>query len=326
MGWNSESGIFRHFAYLAEAAILARWLARDRVQHLHAHFGTNPAAVAAFASILSGISYSFTAHGSHEFEKATLMSLDLKLSLAAFAVCVSSFGKSQLMRWSDPDQWHKISVIRCGIDRAYLESDFKSPSTLPRVVCVGRFSQEKAQLVLVAAARRLRDAGIRFELVLAGDGPMRSVIESQIRAAELQDYVTITGWITGQEVRTEISEARVLVVPSFMENLPVVIMEAMALGRPVISSCVAGIPELVCEGTTGWLVPAGDDVALSEALGSALTATSEQLHHMGMAGRNRVLQNHDALKEATKLKHLFERITGCQPVIGSRSEVQELHS
>jgi colanic acid/amylovoran biosynthesis glycosyltransferase len=308
MGWVSESGIFRHFAYLAEAALLSHWCARDGIQHLHAHFGTNPAAVAALTSILSGIPYSFTAHGSHEFEKAALMSLDLKLNHAAFAVCVSSFGRSQLMRWSNPDQWHKIAVIRCGIDGVYMESSPGPPPASPRFVCVGRFSQEKAQLVLVAAARRLRDAGIRFELVLAGDGPMRSIVEEEIRCAGLQNHITITGWVTGEQVRAEICAARALVLPSFMENLPVVIIEAMALGRPVISSCVAGIPELVEEGKTGWLVPAGDERALSEALQSALAATFEQLANMGMAARYRVLENHDTLKETAKLKRLFEGV------------------
>lgn len=307
MGWRSEAGILRHFAYLAEAAVLARWCNRDAVQHLHVHFGTNPAAVGVLTSKLAGIPYSFTAHGSYEFEKAPLMSLGLKLKYAAFAVCVSSFGRGQLMRWSSADQWHKISVIHCGIDSAYLDDDALPPTISPRFVCVGRLSEEKGQLVLLAAARRLREAGKHFEIVFAGDGPMRSVLEDAIRRFGLENHVTITGWVTGEQVRAAIIAARALVLPSFMENLPVVIMEALALGRPVISSQVAGVPELVESGKTGWLVPPGDDVALSEALGKALEATPEQLSSMGKIGRSRVLQNHDALNEATKLRNLFEQ-------------------
>src|SRR5262249_45671682 len=79
MGWHSDRGIFRHFAYVVEATVLATWCLKDRIDHLHAHFGTNPAAIAMFASQLSGISYSFTAHGSEEFEKAPLLALDEKL-------------------------------------------------------------------------------------------------------------------------------------------------------------------------------------------------------------------------------------------------------
>ena len=116
MGWRSDRGLLRHLAYAVEAAVIADWSRRDKVQHLHAHFGTNSAAIAMLASQISGIPYSFTAHGSEEFEKAPLLSLDEKLRHAAFAVCVSSFGRSQLMRWSSPDQWSKIALIHCGVD------------------------------------------------------------------------------------------------------------------------------------------------------------------------------------------------------------------
>jgi len=328
MGWHSDSGILRHLAYVAEAAVLACWCREDGVQHLHVHFATNPAAVATLTWSLSGISYSFTAHGSHEFERATLMSLDVKLKNASFAVCVSFFGRGQLMRWSPPDQWDKIAVVRCGIDRVYLESAAPPPTTSPRLVCVGRLSEEKAHLVLVAAAHRLHVAGIDFKIVLAGDGPMRSVVEEETQRAGLQGKVTITGWITGEQVRAELTAARALVVPSFMENLPVVIMEAMALGRPVIASQVAGIPELVQPRTTGWLVPTGDDVALSEALREALEASVEQLSEMGMVGRSQVLERHDTIKEANKLKLLFERHQCCiiGEAAGNHFETDPSHS
>ena len=306
MGWRSDRGILRHFAYVAEAAVLATWCSRDAIQHLHAHFGTNSAAIAMLAWRISGIPYSFTAHGPDEFEKAELLSLDLKLKHAAFAVCVSSFGRSQLMRWSRPDQWHKIAIVHCGVDTTYLDSSINPPPTASRFVCVGRLSDQKAQIVLVAAARRLHEAGIYFEIVLAGDGPMRPLVEDAIRRAGLQRQINITGWLTGDQVRAEIAAARALVLPSFSENLPVVIMEAMALGRPVISTYVAGIPELVQPEKTGWLVPAGDDVALSEALRHALEADVEQLTNMGAIGRSRIIENHDTLKEAAKLKRLFE--------------------
>jgi colanic acid/amylovoran biosynthesis glycosyltransferase len=258
------------------------------------------------ASRIAGIPYSFTAHGPDEFERAGLLSLDIKLKRATFAVCVSSFGRSQLMRWSSPDQWHKIAVIHCGVDHAYMGSSVNPPPMVSRFVCVGRLSDQKAQLVLVAAVCRLRDVGIQLEIVLAGDGPMRPVIEDAIRRAGLESQITITGWITGERVRAEIASARALVLPSFSENLPVVIMEAMALGRPVISTYVAGIPELVQPEKTGWLVPAGDVVALSGALREALEATVEKLTNMGTMGKSRIIENHDSLKEAAKLKCLFE--------------------
>jgi glycosyltransferase involved in cell wall biosynthesis len=306
IGWRSDRGLLRHLAYAAEAVVLAEWCRGDAIAHLHAHFGTNPAAIAMLAHELSGIPYSFTAHGSEEFEKAPLLSLDAKLEHAAFAVCVSSFGRSQLMRWSPPEQWSKIAVVRCGVDSGFLEAPVQPPSPTSRFVCVGRLGEHKAQLVLVGAARRLREAGFSYEIVLAGDGPMRPRVEAAIRQFGLESQISITGWVSGERVKAEIMAARALILPSFSENMPVVIMEAMALGRPVISTYIAGIPELVVPGETGWLVPSSDEAALAEAMREVLTAPVEQLAAMGAAGRARIVENHDVLKEAKKLKSLFE--------------------
>jgi colanic acid/amylovoran biosynthesis glycosyltransferase len=308
IGWRSDRGIFRHFAYVAEAAVLASWCRRDHVQHVHAHFGTNSAAIAMLASQLSKIPYSFTAHGSEEFEKAPLLSLDVKLGNAAFAVCVSSFGRSQLMRWSEPDQWQKIAVIHCGVDASFLNVKLSKPTLAPRLVCVGRLGEHKAQLVLVAAARQLHDRGTKFEIVLVGDGPMRPVIEEAIREGGLANQIFITGWVSGERVKAEIIASRTLVLPSFSENMPVVIMEAMALGRPVISTYIAGIPELVQPDKNGWLVPASDELALAKAMAEALTAPMDKLVAMGVAGRAQIIEHHDALKEAAKLKTFFENV------------------
>jgi colanic acid/amylovoran biosynthesis glycosyltransferase len=309
MGWRSDRGLLRHLAYAVEAIVLAYWCRRDAVQHLHAHFGTNSAAIAMLAGKLAGVSYSFTAHGSEEFEKAPLLSLDLKLTHAAFAVCVSSFGRAQLMRWSSPVLWRKIAVIHCGVDSGFLSPNPSIVGSAPRFVCVGRLGEHKAQLILVEAVRRLRDAGIYCEVVLAGDGPMRRQIEAAIRGTGLERQITITGWVSSERVRAEILAARALVLPSFSENMPVVIMEALALGRPVISTYIAGIPELVQSGKTGWLVPSSDEAALAQAMHEALVATVDQLTGMGAAGRVHVSEHHDAFKEAKKLRELFKSVT-----------------
>jgi len=308
IGRRSERGILRHFAYVVEAIVLANWCRRDGIQHIHAHFGTNSAAIAMLASQLSGIAYSFTAHGSEEFEKAPLLSLDVKVCNAAFVVAVSSFGRSQLMRWLPPNQWEKIALVHCGLDQRFLNIEPSPPPLAPRLVCVGRLGEHKGQLLLVAAARRLHDAGAKFTVVLVGDGPMRPLIEEAIRQNGLADYISITGWVTGERVQAEIIGSRVLVLPSFSENMPIVIMEAFALGRPVISTYVAGIPELIQAGKSGWLVPASDEVALAQAMSESLTAPVEQLAAMGVAGRAYVSEHHDAAKEAAKLQELFQTV------------------
>ena len=307
IGHRSDRGMLRHFAYAVEAIVLAEWCRHDRVEHLHAHFGTNPTVVVLLASKLSGIPFSFTAHGSEEFEKAPTLSLELKLSHAAFAVCVSSFGRSQLMRWSQPEHWSKIAVVHCGVDSAFLEAPLQPLPDTRRLVCVGRLGEHKGQLVLVAAAHRLHEAGIDFEIVLVGGGPMRPLLEDAIRRYGLESRITITGWVSGQRVKSEMLASRAFILPSFSENMPVVIMEAMALGRPVISTYIAGIPELVQPGQTGWLVPSSDEVALAGAMREALNTPIDRLSVMGAAARKWIAERHDALQEATKLKGLFER-------------------
>ena len=315
IGWHSDRGILRHAAYVLEAIILAAWCRRDNVQHLHAHFGTNPAVVAMLASQISGIPFSFTAHGSDEFERAPLLSLDEKLKRAAFVVCVSSFGRSQYMRWSSPDQWHKIEIVHCGVDNSYLEGPVPALPRAPRFVCVGRFSSVKAHLILVRAVSLLQQMGTNCEVVLVGDGPMRGLVEAAVQDAQLERQITFVGWASGERVKSEILSARALVLPSFSENMPVVIMEAMALGRPVISTYIAGIPELIRPGETGWLVPASDHAALAEAMREASAASITDLERMGTAGRLHVAECHDTVKEATKLRRLFERSSRFQWLI-----------
>ena len=306
IGWRSDRGLFMHLLYLVEAILLAYWCQKNSIQHLHAHFGTNSAAIAMLASQISKIPYSFTAHGPEEFQKAPLLSLDVKLDRAKFSVCVSAFGRSQFMLWSRPAQWPKIAIVHCGLDSAFFEAPIQPPAPTPRFVCVGRLDKQKGQIVLVEAVRRLRDAGINCETVLVGDGPMRPDIEEAIQRAGLQREITITGWMPSDQVRREIAASRAMVLPSFSENMPVVIMEALALGRPVISTYVAGIPELVRPGKTGWLVPAGDEIALSEAMREALAAPVHHLAAMGAEGRLHIVKDHQASTEAIKLISLFK--------------------
>jgi colanic acid/amylovoran biosynthesis glycosyltransferase len=171
---------------------------------------------------------------------------------------------------------------------------------------VGRLCEQKGQLLLVEAARALASRGVDFKLVLAGDGEMRGPIERLIARYGLQAQVRITGWISSAQVRDEILAARALVLPSFAEGLPVVIMEAMALRRPVLTTYVAGIPELVCQGDNGWLFPAGCVEALTEAMLDCLQQPVEVLQRMGEAACRRVLERHDIDTEAARLTRHFK--------------------
>ena len=302
---KSDRPLWVHFIYLAEACRVAAWLRTDNIRHVHAHFGTNPAEVALLNHLLGGASYSFTVHGPEEFDKPMALHLGEKIRRASFVIAVSSFGSSQLRRWVELEHWSKIEVVRCGIESGFYEAAATTTATADRLVCVGRLCEQKGQLLLVAAAAELMKRGRTFELILAGDGELRPQIQSLIAKHGLERHIRITGWLSNSQVRDEILRSRAMVLPSFAEGLPVVIMEAMALRRPVLSTYVAGIPELVQPGRTGWLVPAGDVLLLADAMAAVLDASESELAAMGSAGYVEVLRNHSVDIEARKLSELF---------------------
>lgn len=306
VGWHSERGIILHLAYLAEACVLLNWFSEQGIAHVHAHFGTNSTTVAMLCHVLGGPTYSFTVHGPEEFDKATILSLEEKIKRSTFVAAVSSFGKSQLFRWCDRTLWSKIHVIHCGVDAAFLAHPHVPIPAAPRLVCIGRLSEQKGHLLLLEAANLLAVAGLDFKLVFVGDGPLRSDIEKQIAQYGLQKHIEITGWASSDQVREQLLASRAMVLPSFAEGLPVVIMESLALNRPVISTYVAGIPELVEPGVCGWLVPPGSAEVLAVAMRAALEAPLEKLEEMGKAGAERVAQQHNIAVEAKKLVALFQ--------------------
>lgn len=305
MAARGERGLAYHLAYLAEAAQVVEWTAAGGAHHIHAHFGTNSTEIVMLAQCLGGPSYSFTVHGPEEFDKPLALGLDEKIRRSAFTVAITSFCQSQLYRWVEQRFWNKVEIVHCGLDRAFYADAPVQAQAAPRLVCVGRLCEQKGQLLLVEAAAQLHRKGCAFELVLAGDGEMRAQIEEQVRRHGLHDKVRITGWISGRQVREELLAARAMVLPSFAEGLPVVIMEAMALRRPVLTTYVAGIPELVLHGENGWLFPAGDVARLAEAMQTCLAASAEQLERMGQAAHARAVERHSIGVEAAKLARLF---------------------
>jgi colanic acid/amylovoran biosynthesis glycosyltransferase len=302
MSRNSDRPLPYHLIYVAEATRILRWLADFRSLRLHAHFGTNSAEVAMFVRALGGPPYSFTVHGPDEFLRP--IGLEEKIRRSAFVVAISNFGRSQLFLRSRHVDWRKIKIVHCGLEESFHQF---APQTSgpPRLICVGRLCEAKGQLLLIEAAALLAAKRVCFDLVLAGDGPMRQEIEELIQECGLGERVRVTGWISSSQVREEILAARALVLPSFAEGLPVVIMEAMALRRPVLSTYVAGIPELVRHGKEGWLFPAGAVRELAEAMEACLASSVDDLRRIGDAAQTRVLGRHSADTGAGKLAELF---------------------
>jgi glycosyltransferase involved in cell wall biosynthesis len=304
MACHSDRSLPYHLVYLAEACRVLVWLKASGARHLHAHFGTNSAEVAMLVHVLGGTPFSFTVHGPDEFLRP--MGLEEKVRRSRFAVAISEFGRSQLLMRAHPEDWDKIKVVHCGLDRAFYDVVAEPVPAVQRLVCVGRLCAAKGQLLLVQAAARLAAAGVEFELILAGDGPMRTELEELIARCGLGRCVHITGWISGTAVRRLILDSRALVLPSFAEGLPVVIMEAMALRRPVLTTYIAGIPELVRAGKDGWLFPAGSADEIARAMRECLAMAPGELDRMGAAAYDRVIARHDIDTAAVALGRLID--------------------
>jgi len=306
IGKRSDRGLFRHFIYFIEACLLEKLLQKDPVSHIHAHFGTNSTTVVMLCHLLGGPKYSFTVHGPEEFDKPEFISIPEKIKHADFVVAISSFGRSQLYRWIEHQLWKKIKIVHCGLEKEFYDIEFQPVTQNKKLVCVGRLCEQKGQSLLVAAAHKLKQQGADFQLVLAGDGPMRQEIEELIKEYQLELNITITGWISSEQVRNELLDATALVLPSFAEGLPVVIMEAMALGRPVLTTYIAGIPELVINNENGWLIPAGSLDDLVSAMNNLLQTSDNDIKNMGNKARERVITRHNIDTEAAKLISFFQ--------------------
>lgn len=304
MGQVSAVGVLRHIVYLSEACLLAQSARQRGIRHIHAHFGTNSAAVARLAKVVGDISYSMTVHGPDEFDAPVALSLRQKIADAAFVVAISHHGSGQLMRWSHHTDWPKINVVRCGLDRSFLEPVRRRERNPSRVfVCIARLDTQKGVGLLIEAVRQLGST-LDFKLRIIGDGAMRTEMADRIAEYGLSDRVALLGWQSSAAIKAELEGARALVLASFAEGLPVVLMEAMALECPVIATAIAGIPELV-DAECGWVVPSGSVAALATAMHRALLANDNTLRAMGAVGRARVLERHDAAANAADLVELL---------------------
>lgn len=306
---GSDRQLAYHLMYLGQACMLRDRMQQQQTTHVHAHFGTNAAEVAMLTTELGSGTFSFTVHGSEEFDKPYQLKLHDKIKAASFVAGVSSFGRSQLYRFADKSDWAKIHVVHCGLGDDYLNAEYIAFSDKPRLVCVGRLCEQKGHIILVRACAMLKARGLDFEVLLIGDGEMRADVEHEIAQADLQNEVKILGWRTPEEIREILSDSKGLVLSSFAEGLPVVIMEAMSLGRPVISTFMAGIPELVRDEIEGFLVFAGSELHLADAMERLITMNQDAFEDMGGRARERVGVRHRADTEAKKLADLFQQRT-----------------
>jgi len=321
LAWRTSPGGIKptlyQFIYLAEAAVLAQHMRKRGLTHLHNHIATSSCTVAMLASEMSGIPYSFTLHGPDIFYAPHRWRLDEKIARARFVACISHFARSQAMAFSRPDHWGKLHIVHCGVDPA--RYDGPAPDAPAHLLFVGRLATVKGVPVLLEAMQGLIADHPGLRLTLVGDGPERAALE--VRAQGLGDHVDFAGYRSQDEVTALLREATALVLPSFAEGLPVVLMEALAARVPVVTTRIAGVAELVENGVSGMLVPPGDAAALRKAL-ARLLDDPEMRRRMGEAGRTRVKEAFASDREAAWLARLFEGYSGGTPPATLRPEGQ----
>jgi len=292
-------------AYTLEGILLAHWLVLGHFDHLHCHFGNSGSNTAQIAARLAAIPFSITCHGS-ELNDPYGFRLPEKVREAAFTVCVSKFGRARLMHVCSRQDWPKLHVVRCGQARSEPD-DFSSASVgAPEILCVGRLSAEKGHYVLLDAFEQLQNRNIEASLTIVGDGPMRDELESRSRQLPFPGSIRFTGSLEPSKVAEYFSRSFFVVLASFSEGVPVVLIEAFAHGRPVVATRVGGVPELVEDGASGYVVSPGDATELADAMAKMLSDPA-RAGRMGKIGAKRVQEAFSDLTSAQQLRDLFQQ-------------------
>ncbi|MGB4557956.1 MAG: glycosyltransferase [Burkholderiaceae bacterium] len=291
-------------AYGVEAMMVGAWMQKVKVSHLHVHFGNVGATIGMLVKQLNGCHLSYTIHGPDEFDDVAGQHLALKMQQADAVICISQFARGQLMRISHPDHWPKLHLCRLGVDPAQFHFSLRDAGPTVKLLCVGRLTPAKCQVLLVQACALLRDAKVDFSLTLVGAGPDQDRIEQAISNFQLQQHITLTGALNQDAVRTHFAQADIFVLPSLAEGIPVVLMEAMSSGVPCVTTPVNGIPELIQHEKTGLLALPGDVFSLTEQLQRLIDQPALR-HQLALAAHDKVLADFDLGRNVAKLGQLF---------------------
>ncbi len=311
--WGSARYLAGALIFFPKALWFAEQMRRDRVDHIHAHFAHHPAAIALAIHRLTGISFSFTAHGSDLHRDRHM--LREKVVASVFAATISDFNRRVMLDECGPELADRITVLRCGIDTGFFRpaSEARPEAGPLRLVCTGTLHEVKGQLQLLEACALLQERGVDFVCELIGDGPDRAALERRSAELGLGGRVRFLGARLREEVAQILRRADVAVAPSVpsrdgrREGLPVALMEAAASGLPLVASRLSGIPELVQDGATGILVEPGDVSALAFAL-ERLAKDSDIRLKLGRTARERALRDFDLAKNARTLAARFVEV------------------
>ncbi|MGE0308340.1 MAG: glycosyltransferase family 4 protein, partial [Acidimicrobiia bacterium] len=299
--------------YFAAGMRLVRIVRKENCRHIHAHFLDLTSDVAMLASEFDrrvradGVTWSVTVHGPFDFLERREMKPWYKVDSASFVVCISDFGRSMLLSRLGHDLWDKLIVVHCGLNLPAVAVASQSPSGTNRIVCTGRLVGPKGQRVLLDAVCLLRERGVDVELRFIGEGPDRPELEDAISRFALSDRVVLLGAKPAHEVLEEVRHADVFCLPSFAEGIPIALMEAMAIGTPVVTTNVFGIPELVSDRVSGRLVRPGRADQLADALVEVLTDAEARQRYVA-AGIETVQREFDVEHSAATLSALFRDV------------------
>jgi colanic acid/amylovoran biosynthesis glycosyltransferase len=265
---TSRPGIRGHLLqliYFVEAILLADLVKEHQVEHLHNHLGDNSGTVTLLAAKFAGITYSISIHGPHIFFDPLHWALAVKTANSAFISCIGHFCKSQMMLYTNKQDWDKFKIVRCGIDLA--QFTYREPAEkITKLVYVGRLSAEKGVPVLFDSLEVLKSKGYEFTLTLLGDGEARQELVTSAMDHGISQQVKFAGFVDQKTIADTLQSSDIFVLPSFAEGIPVSLMEAMAMGVPVIATYVGGITELVIDKVTGQMVYPSDPEGLANAI------------------------------------------------------------
>jgi colanic acid/amylovoran biosynthesis glycosyltransferase len=322
---NASSGrALSPLFHFAEAVVVWQICRRRGIRHIHAHFTSPSADVALLAAELGErarpgtLSWSFTAHGTDILGDSPAR-LAEKVRRAALTICVSDDGHAQLMGLVEETYWDRVRVIRCGLDARWRHADLPSSGRNAtsgdrplRILTVGRLEREKGHGILLEALAALVSHGLDVELRVVGDGSQRRRLTERVAELEIDSRVAFVGKAGQDRIQEHYADADLFCLPSLGEGVPVVLMEAMAMGVPVIATRVGGVPELVEHGVSGLLAPPADPVALAEAI-ATLAEDPEARERMGTAGRRRVFKQHDIERVAGQLFDALSQVARPAP-------------
>lgn len=307
LGGTDVRRLLYGLSYFAEALMIGRWMQGHGLTHLHVHFATPASTVGLIASHAFPITFSMTVHGPDEFYDAPGYRLGEKIAGASFVCCIGTYARSQLMKLSPVADWDKFEVSPLGVDPAtFTPRPFREHPQPFEIICVGRLVPAKGQHILVAAVDRLARAGRAVRLRVVGDGPDRAALEHDVAARGLAGHVVFEGAVNQDRIRALYAQADAFALASFAEGIPVVLMEAMAMEIPCVTTCITGIPELIRDGIDGLLVAPSDDEALAAALGRLMDDAALR-RRLGEAGRRRVDEKYHLSRNTDRLAEIFRR-------------------